>query len=569
MKRQTREPDPLQTAGLASLILASIFLPFEFKIPLFTLGPLGITSAEIGIYITAGLWAAGLSARRRLRWTTTHSCIALWGAVLILSALTAPSHKSEALKFALRGVGGCFLCLAAADFVRTSRAAASVGLALLAGSTLSAVAAQIEIWMPGAAAFLGVFKTEPSRIGMYLRASGTFQYANIASMYWEAALPLALAVPLWWWGRRSGRWWWAGWFGSVLLLEAIYLSASRAGIVIAALILITLILMSKKSRNTMRPLAIASLFSWFLMFALHVAVDDLFLLRLTTSDLSSWYRAEYQDFPERLTLTAGKTVRVPLTIINRGQLAWHAHGRQAVAVSYHWLDPAAENILIWDGTRSELLTDVAPGATTQIEAWLKAPVKPGSYALQWDMLQEKVTWFSMFESNPARSRVSVLASPTSNALPDDIKPIAWPLPSPPDRMALWGAATKMWAHRPFLGVGPDNFRHLYGSFLGLGRFDERIYANNLYLETLANLGLAGLLALLALLAALGACIRMTWRGLTLPEDKLLLAGIAMGLAAFCIHGLVDYFLAFTPTYGQFWILAGTIVGLRQYGEKSR
>src|SRR5260370_41528436 len=56
------------------------------------------------------------------------------------------------------------------------------------------------------------------------------------------------------------------------------------------------------------------------------------------------------------------------------------------------------------------------------------------------------------------------------------------------RLELWGAALRLIQTRPLLGVGPDNFRHLDGAPLGLGAWDERVQANNLYLEVLAGAG---------------------------------------------------------------------------------
>src|SRR5207245_1243891 len=63
--------------------------------------------------------------------------------------------------------------------------------------------------------------------------------------------------------------------------------------------------------------------------------------------------------------------------------------------------------------------------------------------------------------------------------------------APVPRADLWRAALRMFAQRPLLGFGPDNFRHLYGAYLGLQVWDERVHANNLYLELLADVGVLG------------------------------------------------------------------------------
>ena len=79
--------------------------------------------------------------------------------------------------------------------------------------------------------------------------------------------------------------------------------------------------------------------------------------------------------------------------------------------------------------------------------------------------------------------------------------------------------------------------------------DERLHANNLYLETLASLGLAGAAALGLLLFGLVSALRAR-----LVEHNLLAVAAGVGAATFFVHGLLDYFLAFTPTYGLHWLL---------------
>jgi len=563
------ETDPLRSAAFGLLLALCVLLPFELKNPLFQVGPIGITSVEIAAYLAIGAWAACRLTGRCRGWTLAHATVAVWGAVLVCSALLAPGDKPEALKFALRSLGGCALCWAVADIVRRPGQAASIGLALLAGASVSAAAARAEAWWPGVAAALQSFKTGPTLSGSFLRAGGTFQYANIASMYWEAALPLALAVPAWL-GRRQAarRWLWIGTSGFFLLTEAILLAASRAGIMIAVLIAVLSVVASRGSLARLKPFAVAGLVAAFLLTGVHAATDRLLVLRLSTSDVSSWYRAIYSEFPDRLAIPAGKTTRVPLYIRNAGRLTWRSRGTEAAVVSYHWLDPSAGRVLTWDGARSEIPSDVAPGDGVRMEPWIIAPAEPGSYMLQWDMLQEGIAWFSTFGPSRAQMDVQVLPPAVSGGALSKFPSVDLPLPAQPARLDLWLAAIRMWLEQPVSGVGPDNFRRLYGPYLGLQSFDDRVYANNLYLEVLADSGLVGLAAWLAVLAGVAIGIRQSWRSAHFPEDRLLTAGIGIALAAYCLHGMVDYFQAFTPTYGQFWILAGTVLGLAR-GDDTR
>ena len=63
------------------------------------------------------------------------------------------------------------------------------------------------------------------------------------------------------------------------------------------------------------------------------------------------------------------------------------------------------------------------------------------------------------------------------------------------RSVLWQTACTIAREHPVLGIGPDNFRHTYGRYLGLAAWDERVHANNSYLEVLAGMGAIGVAAL--------------------------------------------------------------------------
>ena len=44
---------------------------------------------------------------------------------------------------------------------------------------------------------------------------------------------------------------------------------------------------------------------------------------------------------------------------------------------------------------------------------------------------------------------------------------------------------------PWLGVGPDNFRLVYGDYSRLARADPRVHSNNMYLEVAGRRGAGG------------------------------------------------------------------------------
>jgi O-antigen ligase len=141
--------------------------------------------------------------------------------------------------------------------------------------------------------------------------------------------------------------------------------------------------------------------------------------------------------------------------------------------------------------------------------------------------------------------------------------------APVSRTELWRAALQMFAQRPLLGIGPDNFRHLYGAYLGRPAWDERVHANNLYLELLADLGVLGTAALgLVIAPAIGRLVR----GVRSPSGLLQgfwLAGFGASLLAFFVHSTLDYFLAFTPVYLLFWLIVGLSTAVDATGSRVR
>jgi lipoteichoic acid synthase len=106
---------------------------------------------------------------------------------------------------------------------------------------------------------------------------------------------------------------------------------------------------------------------------------------------------------------------VPLTIANTGDRAWDP---ASVRLSYHWLwliprELAARsrwNAPYHEGIRTLLPGPVAPGGRIEIEARLLAPSTPGVYWLQWDMVEEGVTWFTQVSPPQPRHVVVVVPS---------------------------------------------------------------------------------------------------------------------------------------------------------------
>jgi putative inorganic carbon (hco3(-)) transporter len=131
---------------------------------------------------------------------------------------------------------------------------------------------------------------------------------------------------------------------------------------------------------------------------------------------------------------------------------------------------------------------------------------------------------------------------------------------------LWTAALRMLGERPWLGVGPDNFRLRYGPYVGLPQADRRVHTNNMYLELLVGGGLV----------AGAAMVWLSWRALALllavmqqaagDDIGTIAAGAVAAVTAVALHGLVDSFLSFTATYAVMAISIGLLLACGRMAE---
>src|SRR5205823_2334251 len=134
-------------------------------------------------------------------------------------------------------------------------------------------------------------------------------------------------------------------------------------------------------------------------------------------------------------------VTVPVTVRNDGPMIWRAQGALAVHLSYHWLSEDRRQIVFFEGARTVLPHDVGPGESVGLQAALVAPPRQGTYYLQWDLVQEKVIWFSSKSgtgSDPIRQEVgpALAASTSGSAGAARQVPPQIDMPSPVDLEAI-------------------------------------------------------------------------------------------------------------------------------------
>ena len=555
---------PQLAGGL--LVLLAVGLPFEA--PLFSVGPLTITTVELLLYVTLMAWglqtflrvvrdpSSAWLAFRSFRQNAAVRAAALWCVVTLASAASAPLYREAALKFTLRSWSGVFIFFATLTLARSPSIARGIERGLVAGALLSAASAGIELFAPSTPTLWKVFREDAFRVLGVPRPCGVFAFPTIGAMYWEAALPLLALLPSApWLGKKAGL----SIAGCALLVGAIFASATRSALAGSTVACLALLGLGWRSGVFWRRSVAAMLTVigavWLLAFG--VAASE----AMRGRDARWWpderpYQAHYAigQMPGRVRV--GESFTVPVTLQNVGTVRWRASGPRPVRLAYHW-EPIVGATTREDreGVRTALPRDVPPGGAVDVAGEVRGPNSIGTYRLRWDLLQDGAAWFSDLGNPTPESVVDALPA-TDGVAPPETHELPPPTFIPPTRLACWRAALLLWRQRPLLGVGPDNFRRRYPEVLprspsGEPYADQRIHANSLYFETLSDLGLVGVASLASIALALIALLREhTAAGR--------LAGIASGVgaAAFFVHGVVDYFFEFTPLFVLFWILLG-------------
>ncbi|HVB34929.1 MAG TPA: O-antigen ligase family protein [Patescibacteria group bacterium] len=143
-------------------------------------------------------------------------------------------------------------------------------------------------------------------------------------------------------------------------------------------------------------------------------------------------------------------------------------------------------------------------------------------------------------------------------------------PNTYSRIMLWEAGLSMWTHHPVFGVGPGNFPYAFASNLhDLSLFPDANkgwVAHSLYVQSLAELGLAGFLPLLGAIF-LSAFLNAKTRKEALTRNPLgrgsleycLAAGLDLAMVGYLVSGA---FLA-VLYYPHLWILLGLSVAVNR------
>lgn len=551
-------------AGLAVLLLVA---PFERIDARLVLPGQTITNVEAVLLAALAAWVLALAGSSRTPiWRTAFTAPALLLlAVLTIAALVAPAHRENAFRFVGRFGAGMAVCLLAANAAATTRRVIGLlGVAVGGGTAVGCIVLLEAARLPEVLSYLTGFRESAHVVGGAWRMSGTLQYPTIASMYLEIVFALGLPLLVLAVDRRATRLSVLVFAALAVMAEAVVLTLTRAGLVALAIALLVatggLIVRRGFDRATRALVALAGV---VIVCSVMTLSTRSMWVRLTTESPDRWYRAAYQ-VPLTLQAQAGEWQRVPVTVRNDGLVVWRSDETPPFYLSYHWLDDTGGQVVQFDGARSEFPVAVEPGESVTVLAAVRMPPRPGAYRLAWDIVQEHFLWFSTENSPSAITRVETYSS--TSAVGPPLATIAAPAANLRlGRFRLWRIAVGMLAARPLLGFGPDNFRLLYGEHAGIERADRRVHTNNMYFEMFVGAGVAGGLLFIWLLWRIVAPLRRAYSRSD-GSHLVVTLGVAAAVATVLVHGLVDSFLTFTPTYVLIWAVFGVGTALsRQTG----
>jgi hypothetical protein len=112
----------------------------------------------------------------------------------------------------------------------------------------------------------------------------------------------------------------------------------------------------------------------------------------------SGYKVEWLQNQIAPSLEADKEYHFPVTLKNAGNETWPSRGTgggpvNQVSLSYHWLPAKGDTAVQFEGHRTPLPHDIAPGETFSLQDLLVTTPVPGTYRLQLTLVHEGVTWF--------------------------------------------------------------------------------------------------------------------------------------------------------------------------------
>lgn len=540
--------------------LAIFFTICEVRRSVFALGSVNFTTTELvaGLFfLTSVVWATKDRADF-FSWRVLDLAVALFLLSNYISSAFSEDRPS-ALKFSLRMTFAAMFYVGVSRLPARARSHIVIAGAITITMMVVTLIGLMQGFIPGVdwPNLLSPWQEGNITFGDYynVRVSATMPYPTVLSMYLEMALPLGVALGLWLIGKKES------FRVSRNLLKAATIICMTAVLTVQHLTYTRTSLLA----TTVSMLAAAVLAMVYgygrrvvVLFTVTIAVLALVLgvttifsktgaERYAIADKTRRYDAEYELLTFPMNMKLGQEYYADLRVVNRSDITWHKSGSDNFLAAYRWLGyPDGELYQVEDQTQSELPFDLAPGESADVQLLFKTPETQGQYVIVMEMFKGGITFLSKTDVTPVVVPVDFDSGGGS----------VFAIPEPPEsfkyvdikqqllsRPVLWRAAIDMWKTRPLLGVGPGQFRSEYHDYVSGIEPDDRIEANNIFLEALANTGLVGLATMVFLLGS------AMWFQFRLVRDmadetsvRLLALGLLAAMVAYVVHSMLDFFL---------------------------
>ena len=488
-----------------------------------------------------------------------------------VAAMLATEFRFNAAKASVKSLLGVVMLIAAADLSRRGTARRHTGVRLLialsiAGFCTAAIGLGEHAGIRFFDSITQIFQSSDHLVGGRVRFKSTMENPNTAAHFFVASLAAAIALavrPASGSHRSPGLWFTA----AAVQVPAVFLTYSRGAMGSAILALLTVMWVFRDSFvKKWWKLAVAGT-----VVVLLAATGNAVRLRYAageTEDPAAGRRSAHYALPVTdpvRYLSPGQEYREIIVVQNDSSTAWEG---KRFGVAYRWYSFATEKATAL--TEGAIFgSDLLPGEERKVEVILKTPSEEGEYTFVW-FISRRHSYIEEIESSFSTAQIIIIHDSKNGPAPlptGEASRVGKLLQQErdaqgrnlvPSRWNLWRAALKMFRERPWFGSGPDSFRLLKWKYMDIPAGDNTILANSLYLEFLAGSGIIGLLSLLWLLFEMGRALWANLRQAVSPADRVtIFYGITYFLA-FLLHGTVDYFLKFTPTFLLFWISLGVV-----------
>jgi len=124
------------------------------------------------------------------------------------------------------------------------------------------------------------------------------------------------------------------------------------------------------------------------------------------------YRVQWLESAIPTEMSMGEMNSVHLVIANAGNVSWpyqisDESPINKVFVSYHWFTSDGSALVDWEGLRTGLPNEIAPGESFAVDLGVQAPNEPGWYVLQLTLVHEGAGWFETMGADTVAAPVMV------------------------------------------------------------------------------------------------------------------------------------------------------------------